>query len=87
MTDTEQQSPATPEKKSFFSFFNRAPLQEEDDDSGKKKKKKKKTWQQELLEWGVTLVVALVIAFVVRSFIFEPVYVDGNSMYPTLRHG
>jgi len=24
---------------------------------------------------------------VVRSFIFEPVYVDGDSMYPTLHHG
>ena len=52
-----------------------------------KKEKKKKTWKQELIEWVVTLAVALVIAFVVRSFIFEPVYVDGDSMYPTLHHG
>jgi len=53
----------------------------------RKPEKKKKTWKQELMEWIVTLAVALVIAFVVRSFIFEPVYVDGNSMYPTLHHG
>ncbi len=51
------------------------------------KKKKKKTWKQELLEWGLTFVAALVIAFVVRSYLFEPVYVDGDSMYPTLHHG
>lgn len=52
-----------------------------------KKEKKKKTWQRELLEWGLTFLAALVIAFVVRSFIFQPVYVDGDSMFPTLRHG
>lgn len=52
-----------------------------------KANKPKKTWQQEVREWIVTLVVALVIAFVVRSFLFEPVVVDGDSMYPTLRHG
>lgn len=60
---------------------------DEDETDGKKKKKKKKTWKQELAEWILTAVAALVIAFVVRSFIFEPVYVDGDSMYPTLRHG
>ncbi|MBQ3486347.1 MAG: signal peptidase I [Clostridia bacterium] len=49
--------------------------------------KKKKTWQRELLEWVIMLVAALVIAFVARSFIFQPVYVDGDSMYPTLHHG
>lgn len=52
-----------------------------------KKEKPKKTLKQELTEWVVTLAVALVIAFVVRSFIFEPVRVDGDSMYPTLHHG
>ena len=49
--------------------------------------KKKKTWQREVLEWVITAVVAVVIAFVVRSFIFEPVYVKGDSMYPTLHDG
>lgn len=49
--------------------------------------KPKKTLGQEILEWVITLAVALVVAFVVRSFLFEPVKVDGNSMYPTLRHG
>jgi len=53
----------------------------------KKKEKVKKTFKQELIEWVVTLAVALVIAFVVRTFLFEPVRVDGSSMANTLRHG
>lgn len=52
-----------------------------------KPEKVKKPIKQELIEWGFTLVVALLIAFVARSFIFEPVRVDGDSMYPTLHHG
>ncbi len=52
-----------------------------------KEEKPKKTFKQEVIEWVVTFAVAFVIAFVVRSFIFEPVRVDGNSMYPTLHHG
>ena len=55
--------------------------------SSGKKEKPKKTPKQELIEWVVTLAIALVIAVVVRTFFFEPVRVDGNSMYPTLKHG
>ncbi len=52
-----------------------------------KPEKLKKPFKQELVEWGGTLLVALIIAFLVRSYIFEPVRVDGDSMYPTLHHG
>ena len=55
--------------------------------SSGKKEKPKKTLGQEIIEWVVTLAIALVIAVVVRTFLFEPVRVDGNSMYPTLKHG
>ncbi len=48
--------------------------------------KVKKPFKQEVVEWTVTLLAALVIAFLVRTFIFEPVRVDGDSMYPTLHH-
>ncbi len=47
----------------------------------------KKNWKQEVVEWGATFLLALLIAFVCRSWIFEPVRVDGDSMYPTLHHG
>jgi len=66
---------------------NATALKPEKPEATDDKKKKKKTWQQELLEWIVTIVAAVLIAFVVRSFIFEPVYVDGDSMYPTLHDG
>lgn len=59
----------------------------ESSDAKKKDEKPKKTLKQELIEWVLTFVVALAIAFVARSFIFEPVRVDGDSMYPTLHHG
>ena len=62
-------------------------VQAVEEKSSGKKEKPKKTAKQEIVEWVVTLAVALVIAVVVRTFIFEPVRVDGNSMYPTLKHG
>ena len=62
-------------------------VQTVEETSSGKKEKPKKTAKQEIIEWIVTLAVALVVAVVVRTFIFEPVRVDGNSMYPTLKHG
>lgn len=92
-----EETDAEPKNKFMVRIANSIGLnkakQEDDDETetetedGKKKKKKKKTWKQELLEWGLTLVSALLIAFVVRCYVFEPVYVDGDSMYPTLHHG
>ena len=57
--------------------------------SGKKgkKNKPKRTVGQEIVSWILTIVAALAIAFVVRSFIFEPVKVDGESMMTTLQDG
>lgn len=52
-----------------------------------KPKKPKKSFWRELGEWVVTIAAALAIAFVVRSFLFEPVRVDGKSMWPTLDDG
>ncbi|MBQ8554989.1 MAG: signal peptidase I [Clostridia bacterium] len=49
--------------------------------------KPKKTLKRELLEWVAALAAAVLITFVIRTFIFEPVRVDGDSMYPTLHHG
>lgn len=97
MSDTELKTPAIPADETAspaIGMANTASLQPgkapeksgEADDEGKKKKKKK-TWKQELAEWIITFIAALLIAFVVRSFIFEPVYVDGDSMYPTLHDG
>ncbi len=49
--------------------------------------KKKKGWKRELLEWVVSLGAAVVIALIVKGFIFEPVKVQGRSMMNTLQDG
>ena len=55
-------------------------------DAAKKKEKKKKTLGREILEWVLTIAVAIALALVIRTFVFEPVRVDGSSMINTLHH-
>jgi signal peptidase I len=40
-----------------------------------------------IAEWIVTLVLAILLFFVVREFLFRTARVDGTSMSPTLEHG
>ncbi len=51
-----------------------------------KKEAKKKSMGREILEWVITFVVAFGLAMVIRTFIFEPVRVDGESMLNTLQN-
>jgi signal peptidase I len=37
-----------------------------------------------IIEWGVAVISALLIAVVIRFFLFSPYEVNGTSMYPTL---
>lgn len=53
----------------------------------KGKKKKTVDLKKEIISWILTLAAAVAIALVIRTFIFEPVRVDGNSMLNTLRDG
>ena len=46
---------------------------------------KKPLWR-EIVEWVLVIVVAVVAALLIRTFIFEPVRVDGNSMLETLHN-
>jgi signal peptidase I len=41
--------------------------------------------KNEILEWIKALVIALVIVFIVRAFLFTPIIVDGASMNTTLQ--
>lgn len=43
--------------------------------------------KKELLDWGVSIIVAVVIALIIRTYVFTLVRVDGLSMSPTLSHG
>lgn len=52
-----------------------------------KKEKKPTNWKKELVSWVLTLAVAVVAALVIRTFIFEPIRVDGESMCDTLQDG
>ena len=49
-------------------------------------KNKKKSAKKEMIEWIQAIVIAVVLALIVRSFIFTVVRVDGQSMEPTLQH-
>ena len=40
--------------------------------------------RNELFDWFKAIVIALVIAFIIRAFIFSPIIVDGPTMEPTL---
>lgn len=42
---------------------------------------------KEIREWVVSLAVALLVVFLIKSFIFTPIRVDGESMHPTLSDG
>ena len=51
------------------------------------KDKPQKSMKREIFEWIMVIVVAAAMAFVVRTFIFEPVSVEGSSMLNTLTNG
>ena len=60
---------------------------EQEKQPAEKKEKPKKSLKREIFEWIMVFVVAAALAFVVRTFIFEPVRVDGSSMLNTLENG
>ncbi len=49
--------------------------------------KEKKSIGREILEWIACILVALIITYILRNFVFTLVRVDGASMDPTLAHG
>ena len=51
---------------------------EQEKQPAEKKEKPKKSLKREIFEWIMVFVVAAALAFVVRTFIFEPVRVDGS---------
>ena len=55
--------------------------------TGDQKKKEPTNWKKELISWIVTLAVAVAIALPIRTFVFEPIRVDGESMCDTLQDG
>ena len=64
---------------------NLQPAAEEETKKGKEKKPV--NVKKEILSWILTLGAAVIIALVIRTFLFEPVRVDGHSMDDTLANG
>ena len=67
------------------------PVQNEADDQANEsakpaKEKKKVNVKKEILSWILTLGSAVVIALLIRTFLFEPIRVDGQSMCDTLQN-
>lgn len=46
--------------------------------------KKNSSWQDTASDWFVSIIVAVALAFCIRTFLVEPYMVQGSSMYPTL---
>ena len=44
------------------------------------------SFQDSLNDWLVSIIVAVALAFCIRTFIFEPYKVEGTSMFPTLHN-
>ncbi|WP_328286465.1 signal peptidase I [Ureibacillus manganicus] len=59
-------------------------IKEEQYEKQPEKNEKKKN---ELWEWTKALIIAFLIAVVIRYFLFTPIVVDGDSMMPTLENG
>lgn len=47
-------------------------------------KKSGGSFQDSLNDWLVSIIIAVALAFLIRTFILEPYMVSGTSMYPTL---
>ena len=50
-------------------------------------KKPGKDWKQEAREWVISIAVALLVVFIIRTFLFQIIRVDGDSMNTTLLNG
>ncbi|MDO4618918.1 MAG: signal peptidase I [Clostridia bacterium] len=48
--------------------------------------KENKSIGREIFEWAYSIVIAVIIAFLIKGFLFDIVKVDGQSMMPTLHH-
>ena len=84
----QEEQPA--EERGFKAFWNK-PLKMSEKEIARLKKKgkeiKQKTVGSEIMSWIVTLVTAVVLAMIIRTFFFEIYGVDGRSMTNTLHDG
>ncbi|MCQ2359485.1 MAG: signal peptidase I [Phascolarctobacterium sp.] len=49
-------------------------------------RKNESSWQDTASDWLVSIIVAVALAFCIRTFLVEPYMVSGSSMYPSLHN-
>ena len=62
-------------------------MMEDKNNKTEKKEDKKKSFLLGLWDWVKSFIYALVLALIIKTFIFEPTEVHGESMLNTLHHG
>ena len=75
--EPEQETPQVPEQEIPEAEGSQEPQKEE----------KKTNVKKEIISWILTLGVAVAAALLIRTFLFEPIRVDGQSMCDTLQDG
>lgn len=61
-------------------------VQQPDEKTAEGKEKKPVDVKKEIMSWVLTIGVAVAAAFLIRTFLFEPIRVDGESMCDTLQN-
>jgi signal peptidase I len=52
-----------------------------------KRRKRRRSTRSWIIEWGAIIVVAILVAFVVRTYVVQTFYIPSGSMEPTLQVG
>ncbi len=65
---------------------NNINLNETQQEGNEEEKAPQKSLKKEIIEWVQAIVIAVVLALVIRNFVFTVVRVDGQSMEPTYQH-
>lgn len=74
-------------KEEMIMQIENEPMNDEQEVQQSEPAKKKVDVKKEIISWILTLSVAVIAALVIRTFLFEPVRVDGSSMADTLQDG
>ena len=57
------------------------------DDTGSSGAGKRRRINRTIIEWGILLVAAIVLALIIKTFLFQAFYIPSESMVPTLKIG